>query len=133
MFDVGFWELLIIALVLLLVIGPERLPGVAKQGAFLIRKARKSMFQLRDEMKSELDGTPFEEFQKVRKDISDFKNDIKQFGRDFADSADTEIAEVKKSVEAPESSTTNDATATAKADGSDSGKSSEVNQEPKLK
>ena len=30
MFDIGFWELGIIAVVALLVIGPERLPGVAR-------------------------------------------------------------------------------------------------------
>ena len=40
MFDVGFWELLIIAVVALLVLGPERLPEVAKQAAFFVRKAR---------------------------------------------------------------------------------------------
>ena len=30
MFDIGFWELTIIGVVMLLVIGPERLPGVAR-------------------------------------------------------------------------------------------------------
>ena len=30
MFDIGFWELTIIAVVLLIVVGPDRLPGVAR-------------------------------------------------------------------------------------------------------
>lgn len=88
MFDIGFWELLIIAVVLLLVMGPERLPEVAKQAAFLLRKARHGMHRLRSEMKDELDVTPFNGFQKTHQELTDLKNDIKQFGRELADSAE---------------------------------------------
>lgn len=91
MFDIGFWELLVIAVVLLLVMGPERLPEVAKQAAFLIRKARQGMYRLRSEMRSEIDATPFADLQKARQEMTDFKNDIRQFGRELADSAEEEI------------------------------------------
>jgi sec-independent protein translocase protein TatB len=95
MFDIGFWEILVIAVVLLLVMGPERLPEVAKQAAFLIRKARQGMFRLRSEMQSEMDTTPFGDIQKARDEVNNLKNDIKQFGRDLADSA--EVKEAKDS------------------------------------
>lgn len=91
MFDIGFWELLIIAAVLLLVMGPERLPDVARQAAFLVRKARQGMFRLRNEMQDELGGTPFSDLQKAKQEVADLKNDIKQFGRDLADSAEEKI------------------------------------------
>jgi len=91
MFDIGFWELLVIAVVLLLVMGPERLPDVAKQAAFLLRKARQGMFRIRNEMRSELEGTPFADLEEAKREMSDFKNDIKQFGRDLADSAQQEM------------------------------------------
>lgn len=91
MFDIGFWELLVIAVVLLLVMGPERLPEVAKQAAFLVRKARQGMYRLRNEMQDELDGTPFSELEKAKQEMRDFKNDIRQFGRDLADSAEQTI------------------------------------------
>ena len=87
MFDIGFWELLVIAVVLLLVMGPERLPEVARQAAFLLRKARQGMFRIRNEMRSELEGTPFEDLENAKREMSEFKNDIKQLGRDLADSA----------------------------------------------
>ena len=93
MFDIGFWELLVIAVVLLLVMGPERLPEVARQAAFLVRKARQGMYRLRSEMRSEMDSTPFADLQKARQEMTGFKNDIKQFGRELADSAG-EIANV---------------------------------------
>ena len=99
MFDIGFWELLVIGVVLLLVMGPERLPEVAKQAAFFIRKARQSMYRLRTEMHDEIQGSPFADIEAAKREMNDFKNDIKQFGRDLADSAE-QPAEDKKS--APE-------------------------------
>ena len=93
MFDIGFWELLVIAVVLLLVMGPERLPEVARQAAFLVRKARQAMYRLRSEMRSEIDATPFADLDKARQEVADFKNDIKQLGRDLADSAETDLGE----------------------------------------
>lgn len=98
MFDIGFLELLVIAVVLLLVMGPERLPEVAKQAAFFIRKARQGMYRLRSEMKSEIDGTPLADIETAKREMMDLKNDIKQFGRDLADSVEKKSVE-KKSVE----------------------------------
>ena len=95
MFDIGFWELLIIAIVLLLVMGPERLPEVARQAAFLVRKARQGMFRLKNEMRSEMDGTPFADLQSARAEVTNFKNDMKQFGRDLADSGEQDSQKKK--------------------------------------
>ena len=95
MFDVGFWELLIIAIVLLLVMGPERLPDVARQAAFLVRKARQGMYRLRNEMKGEIDGTPFADLRAAQQEMRDFKNDMKQFGHELADSVQETGKKVK--------------------------------------
>lgn len=88
MLDIGFWELLIIAIVLLLVMGPERLPEVAKQAAFIVRKVRDSLYRFRNEMQAEMDGTPFEDIKKAKQEMTDLKNDLKQMGKDFVDSAE---------------------------------------------
>ena len=54
MFDVGFWELAVIVVVGLLVLGPERLPGVARQLGSWAGKARRMArvltTQIQDEM-----------------------------------------------------------------------------------
>lgn len=54
MFGIGFPELLVIAFVALLVLGPERLPGVAKQAGQMVRQLRKFADNARDELRSEL-------------------------------------------------------------------------------
>ena len=106
MFDIGFWELLVIGIVLLLVMGPDRLPEVAKQIAFFIRKARQGVYRLRSEMQNEIDGTPFADIEAAKREMNDFKNDIKQFGRDLADSAEKEVE--KSSQAADETSNASD-------------------------
>ena len=97
MFDIGFWELLVIGVVLLLVMGPERLPEVAKQAAFFIRKARQGVYRLRTEMQDEISGTPFADLEAAKREMADFKNDIKQFGRDLADSAQEKVGGTQSS------------------------------------
>ena len=54
MFDVGFSELLLAALVALLVLGPERLPAAARTAGRMLRKLRNSWNNVRDEVQREL-------------------------------------------------------------------------------
>jgi len=54
MFDIGFWELTIIGVVALLVIGPERLPGVARTVGQWIGKAKKFVSYVQSDIKQEL-------------------------------------------------------------------------------
>ena len=54
MFDIGFGELGLLAVVGLLVLGPERLPRVARTTGALLRKARQSWHSVRSEIEREL-------------------------------------------------------------------------------
>lgn len=54
MFDVGFSELLMIALVALVVFGPERLPKLVKETSYWIRKVRGTMQSAKSEIDREL-------------------------------------------------------------------------------
>ena len=54
MFDLSFAELALIAVVALLVLGPERLPGVARTAGALLRRLRNSWQGVRSEIEREL-------------------------------------------------------------------------------
>lgn len=54
MFDVGFSELLLIALVALVVFGPERLPKLVRETTFWIRKIRSAFDSAKTEIDREL-------------------------------------------------------------------------------
>jgi sec-independent protein translocase protein TatB len=59
MFDVGFWEILLILVLALVVIGPEWLPGAARKAGYLVGKARRYIEGVRSEVESEIDVAEF--------------------------------------------------------------------------
>ena len=79
MFDVGFAELFLLGLIGLLVLGPERLPGVARTVGGFVRKARASWTSLRSTIETELAEADIsepikkarEEFNQIGKDLTD--------------------------------------------------------------
>ena len=53
MFDVGFWELALVGLITLLVVGPRELPTVARTLGRWIGQARRLVGRLREELERE--------------------------------------------------------------------------------
>ena len=54
MFDIGFWELAIIGVVALLVIGPERLPRVARTAGLWLGRARRFVSTVKADIDREI-------------------------------------------------------------------------------
>ncbi|MCP4409555.1 MAG: twin-arginine translocase subunit TatB [Gammaproteobacteria bacterium] len=54
MFDFGFWELILVMVVALLVVGPERLPGLAKQAGLWVGKAKRFINSVRSDIEREI-------------------------------------------------------------------------------
>ena len=59
MFDVGFWEILLILILALVVIGPERLPGAARTLGLWVGKGRRYIEGVKSEVEQEFDITEF--------------------------------------------------------------------------
>lgn len=88
MFDVGFWEILLILILALVVIGPERLPGAARKAGFFVGKARRYIEGVRSEVESELDVNEFKRMlhnqevqinelqQQIKSGVDDLKPDV---------------------------------------------------------
>lgn len=62
MFEVGFSEIMMIGLVALLVIGPERLPKAARLAGFWLGKARSTLTNVKAEIKHELQAEEMRQF-----------------------------------------------------------------------
>ncbi|BAW21739.1 MULTISPECIES: Sec-independent protein translocase protein TatB [Pseudomonas] len=76
MFEVGFSELLLVGVVALLVLGPERLPVAARTLGRGLGQARRAMYALRTQVEREielpnLDSAPLQRLeQEIRQGIS---------------------------------------------------------------
>ena len=53
MFDIGFWEISIIAIVALLVVGPEKLPSMVKVAGQYVGRGQRLARELRAELERE--------------------------------------------------------------------------------
>ncbi|MBP0049474.1 twin-arginine translocase subunit TatB [Marinobacterium sp. AK62] len=54
MFDIGFFELLVVGVVALLVLGPERLPAAARTCGLWLGRVRRSLSSIQSEIREEL-------------------------------------------------------------------------------
>lgn len=68
MFDVAFSELLVIAVVALIVIGPERLPKVARTLGALTGRMQRYVAQVKEEVNREV---RFQELQQLQQEIQE--------------------------------------------------------------
>ena len=82
MFDVGFAEILLLSLIGLMVLGPERLPRVARTLGGLARKARSSWLSLKQSIDAELRA------EELKKPLEQFQNEIKSTTDQFKSTTD---------------------------------------------
>ena len=85
MFDIGFSELLVIAVVALIVLGPERLPKAARFAGLWVRKARAQWYSVKSEFEREMAA------DELRRSLADparqLRDDMAQAGRDLRGAA----------------------------------------------
>jgi sec-independent protein translocase protein TatB len=61
MFDVGFWELALIGLVMLVVVGPERLPKLARTAGLWLGRGRRMLSSVKAEIDREIKADELKE------------------------------------------------------------------------
>jgi sec-independent protein translocase protein TatB len=97
MFDIGFWELALIGVVALLVIGPERLPAVARTAGVWLGKARRMVASVKADVDRELKAEELKRIMKQQAEsagLDEIIEETRSIGKDVEKSA----AEISESV-----------------------------------
>jgi sec-independent protein translocase protein TatB len=89
MFEVGFLELALCALVALLVFGPERLPRVAREAALWLRKVRLTVNSVKQEIQHEL------EVQDLKQSLAEQKKMLESTLSDTIEIDEPTVSETK--------------------------------------
>ena len=84
MFDIGFWELVMIATVALLVVGPDRLPAFAQQAGKWLGKFRRLINNLQRELKQELLIDEGKDFKRQLNELDDLMKNAPDKDPDFS-------------------------------------------------
>ncbi len=91
MFEIGFSELLMLGLVSLLVIGPERLPKVARLAGFWVGKLQKTIAGVKAEIRHELQVEEMRQLMQEKTGLDEYQQAIKE--------ANASIADIKSSLQ----------------------------------
>lgn len=99
MFDIGFSEIFVIAIVALLVLGPERLPRAARFTGLWVRRARAQWYSVKAELESELaDDELKRSLARTRDELRDLGNELQTRGRELQDDLRREGEDIEQAV-----------------------------------
>lgn len=101
MFDVGFSELIMVGLIALLVIGPERLPKAARIAGYWLGKTRNTIASVKAEIKQELHAEEMRQLLQQQQSIAD---ELQQIASDSQVAAD----DIKASIQTDDQNTQSD-------------------------
>ena len=96
MIDLGLSKIAIIGVVALIVIGPEKLPKVARMAGTLYGRAQRYLHDVKSEVSREIE---LDELRNLHKEVQDraqsFKNDVESATSDFESSVTSHVDEVE--------------------------------------
>jgi len=98
MFDISFMELLVISMVALIVIGPERLPTVARTLGNLYGRCRNFVYSVRTDIHNEM---RMEELKHMQSSVQETFQSIESSVQQGADQLKTTITDVKTGDNSP--------------------------------
>lgn len=78
MFDFGFWEMIIIALIAIIVLGPEKMPAIARKVGAFVGKATSLINKLKRDIKDGLDYDEIENSLNIEEEESNAKKNKKK-------------------------------------------------------
>src|SRR5690554_6686122 len=95
MFDVSFSELMLIGVIALIVIGPERLPKVARTVGHLLGRAQRYVSDVKTDIQREID---LDELSTLKGQMEDAAKSVKSSMQDATDSLKAPLTEAEQAL-----------------------------------
>lgn len=92
MFDISFMEILVISIVALIVIGPERLPTVARTLGHLYGRCRGFVYSVKTDIHNEM---RMEELKKMQSSVQDTVQSVENSIRQGVDQLEATVTDAK--------------------------------------
>lgn len=96
MFDIGFFELCIIGVVALLVLGPERLPRAARTAGMWLGRAKRMVSQVKRDIDDELRQEELQELRDAKESLSKTRESMNSFKEELNQQVETGDGDGKK-------------------------------------
>ena len=96
MFDIGFLEIVIIASIALVVLGPERLPRAARTAGLWVGRARRMVADVKSDIDREIRESELADMRKLGEEVNSIKDDVSKATESIKD--DDTMADVVGSI-----------------------------------
>lgn len=98
MFDIGFSELLLIGLLALLVLGPKRLPEVARAAGRWVARLRRFVEEVRQDFDRELRSEELKELRRLKEELDETRRIISESSSEIVRGLDAQVSGITETV-----------------------------------
>ncbi len=88
MFDFGLWEIAIIGIITLIVVGPEKMPALARKAGLYVGKFKKFVSKIQNDINNEIKSEELKDQLSIKAEESSLSQTVKE--------AKSSIDEIKK-------------------------------------
>ena len=88
MFDFGLWEIAIIGIITLIVVGPEKMPALARKAGLYVGKFKKFVSKIQNDINNEIKSEELKDQLSIKDDESSLSQTVEE--------AKSSIDEIKK-------------------------------------
>jgi len=96
MFDIGFSEMIVIAVIALIVLGPEKLPRVARTAGHLLGRMQRYVNDVKADINREIE---LDELRKLQKEMQNTAQSIEQTVKGQINSVESEFKQISDSTQ----------------------------------
>lgn len=83
MFEIGFWELALIAVIALIVLGPQRLPEAARIAGQWVGRVRVFITNVKDDLNHQLQAEELTELRRLKEELTQTRETLEESARDI--------------------------------------------------
>lgn len=92
MFDIGMFEMVLIGVIALLILGPERMPEAARAAGRWVGKARRFITGIKQDVSSQMSLDELSELRQLRDDLASAKTELNKFQQQANSTLNEEIS-----------------------------------------
>lgn len=91
MFDIGLFEMILIGVIALLILGPERMPEAARAAGRWVGKARRFITGIKQDVSNQLSMDELSELRKLRDELASAQTELNKFQQQASATLNEEI------------------------------------------
>ena len=96
MFDIGFWELALIAILALVLLGPKRLPEAARAAGYWLGRARRFIATAKNELDQHMQAGDLDELRRLKEELEETRRYIHEVAGQTRDDFTRTMEEVEQ-------------------------------------